>query len=401
MSPERIRVLRVIARLNIGGPAIHSTLLTSRLPAAVYESILVTGAEDAAEGNYLDLHGQTLDVVSVPELGREIGWRDATALRKLMGVIRRFRPHIVHTHTAKAGTLGRVAATLCRVPIVVHTYHGHVLKGYFSPAKTRVFVEIERWLAKASTRLLTVTDRVRDDLLEKRIGTPDQYQVVPLGLPLDPFAVAEARRGELRRELGLTPETPLVGIVARLVPIKAHEVFLDAASIVAQRHPTCRFVIVGDGERRAELEACSARLGLGDRTLFLGWRGDLDRIYADLDAVVLTSRNEGSPVALIEAMAAARPVVSTSVGGVPDIVHHEENGLLAPDGDAAQVAVQTIRVLEDPALARQLGAAGRDYALPRFAAARLLDDVHGLYQRLLMERGLVRVPSDAPLDARS
>jgi glycosyltransferase involved in cell wall biosynthesis len=395
-APPRIRVLRIIARLNVGGPAIHATLLTTRLHPSIYESTLVSGTEDAAEGNYLALHGRTLDIVSLPELGREIrGLQDLTALRKLMAIIRRTRPHIVHTHTAKAGTLGRLAAILCRVPIVVHTYHGHVLSGYFSPAKTRVFTAIERGLALGTTRLLAVTDRVRADLLAKGIGHPARFQVVPLGFDLDGLERAPARRGELRAELGIGDAPALVGIVARLVPIKAHEVFFDAAVRIAARVPEARFVVVGDGERRAELEAMVTASGLAPRVHFLGWRGDLDRIYADLDVVVLTSKNEGSPVALIEAMAAGRPVVSTAVGGVPDIVQSEGNGLLAPDGDAGAIADAVVRLLGDRALGERLGAAGKRGVLSRFAASRLIDDVHALYQELLRERGFsVTAPSD-------
>jgi glycosyltransferase involved in cell wall biosynthesis len=385
---DRIRVLRVIARLNIGGPAIHATLLTARMDPAVYDSSLVSGSEDAAEGNYLALHDRTLEVISVPELGREIrGLQDLTALRRLISLMRRTRPHIVHTHTAKAGTLGRIAAICTGVPIVVHTYHGHVLNGYFSPAKTWVFTMIERLLALGTTRLLAVSNRVRGELLEKGIGRPDRFQVVPLGFDLDVLQQASRRRGELRAELGLDANVPLIGIVARLVPIKAHEVFFDAAARIAAQLPEARFLIIGDGERRAELEALAARLGLTPRVHFLGWRGDLDRVYADLDVVVLTSKNEGSPVALIEGMAARRAVVSTAVGGVPDIVEHEKTGLLVPDGDGAAVAAAVLRLLADPELAARLGEAGQRASLSGFAASRLLADVDHLYQQLIRERG--------------
>jgi glycosyltransferase involved in cell wall biosynthesis len=401
-TKPRVRVLRIIARLNIGGPAIHATLLQSRLYPEIYESTLVTGSEDAAEGNYLELHGRTTEMISVPELGREIrGGQDFKALFALIRVIRQVKPHIVHTHTAKAGTLGRIAAAICRVPIVVHTYHGHVLSGYFSPAKTWVFVQIERVLGKFSTRLLAVTDRVRGDLLAKGIGSPERFQVVPLGFNLADLAISERRRGELRAELGLPPQARLIGIVARLVPIKAHEVFIAAAEQIARADPSCHFLIIGDGERRAELEALVRQAGLTDRTRFLGWRGDLDRLNADLDVVVLTSKNEGSPVALIEAMAAARPVVSTSVGGVPDVVRHEENGLLVPDGDASAVAQAVLRLLGDAALSARLGIAGRAFVLQRFDADRLLSDLHALYQQLLRERGLYATTMDTSLDATS
>jgi glycosyltransferase involved in cell wall biosynthesis len=384
-SGARIRVLRIIARLNVGGPAIHATLLTERLDPARYEPLLVSGTESPGEGSFLELQGRSLSAMRrIPALGPEIhGVRDLAVLEELIRLIRDVKPHIVHTHTAKAGALGRLAAWWCGVPVVVHTYHGHVFDGYFSRAKTRVFVAVERWLARRTHCLVAVSDRVRTEVLARGIGSLDRFVVVPLGLDLDRFAIGERRRGELRRELGLDPAAPLIGIVARLVPIKAHEVFLAMAAQVAASRPDARVLVIGDGERRAELESLVSRLGLGDRTHFLGWRADLDRLYADLDAVVLTSRNEGSPVALIEAMAAARPVVSTRVGGVPDLITDGETGLLAPVDDVPAIAAAVLRVLDDRGLADRLGRAGRARVLSDFSSERLLDDVDRLYRRLL------------------
>lgn len=383
-TAERVRVLRVIARLNIGGPALHATLLTERLDPARYDSLLVAGTEEAHEGNYLALQGKAGErLVSVPALGREVrGRQDAAALRALVGLMRHVRPHVVHTHTAKAGTLGRVAARLARVPVVVHTYHGHVFHGYFSPARTRLFLAVERLLARWTDCLVTVSETVRRELLVLGIGRPERLRVVPLGLDLDRFLAADALRGGFRAELG-AGTAPLVGIVARLVPIKAHEVFLAAAAAVARVVPGARFVVVGDGERRPALEALAGELGLAGRVHFAGWRQDLDRIYADLDVVVLTSRNEGSPVSLIEAMAAGRPVVATRVGGVPDLVAEGESGRLVAVGDAAGLARAVAELLVDAGARARLGAAGRRRVSPAFGAARLLADVDRLYGELL------------------
>jgi glycosyltransferase involved in cell wall biosynthesis len=385
INQERTRVLRVIARLNVGGPAIHATLLTERLDPSRYESLLVSGAEDASEGSFLDLQARTLtNYRQVPELGREIrGGQDFTALRSLVRLIREFKPHIVHTHTAKAGTLGRLAAWFCGVPVVVHTYHGHVFRGYFSPMKTRAFVAIERWLARRTSCLVAVSDQVRREVLECGIGRPDRFTIVPLGLDLDRYLDADARRGELRRELGVAANIPLIGIIARLVPIKAHEIFLQVAQSLARTRPDAQFVIVGDGERRQELESLAGQLGVRERTRFLGWRGDLDRIYADLDAIVLTSRNEGSPVALIEAMASGRPVVSTRVGGVPDLITDGQHGLLAPMDDVEALAAQVLRLLDSPALGAGLAAEGRERVRHAYSGTRLLADVDQLYRDLL------------------
>ena len=389
-AQPRVRVLRIISRMNVGGPALHALLLNERLDPARYDSRLVAGQVGDAEGDYLTLHGAEPErFVSLPALGREVeGWRDWSAFWALVRLMRSFRPHVVHTHTSKAGALGRIAATLCRVPVVVHTYHGHVFDAYFSPLKTRLVVAAERVLARGASALVAVTARVRRDVLARGIGGDDQVVVVSLGLDLEPLIAAPARRGELRRELGLPPDAPLVGIVARLAPVKAHEVFLAAAKAMAPVRPDIVFLIVGDGERRAELETAARASGLGDRVRFLGWRADLDRLYADLDIVVLTSKNEGSPVALIEAMAAGRPVVSTRAGGVEDVVTDGETGVVVPIGDAPAVARAVIDLLEDPARAARLGAAARASVVARFGSGRLVGDIDALYQRLLADRGV-------------
>ncbi len=386
----RVRVLRIIARLNVGGPAIHATLLTERLDPTRYDSRLVAGTVEPGEGDYLGLHEHTVrGLISLPDLGREIrGLSDLRTLGSLVRIIREFRPHIVHTHTAKAGAVGRAAALLCGVPVVVHTFHGHVLRGYFSPAKTRVFRQIERFLGQRSSALVAVSPKVREELLALGVGQTDRLHVVPLGLDLERFRTYDEPRAEARAALGLPEDAFVTSIVARLAPIKAHEVFLDAARRFAEVHPRAMFLVVGDGERGDELKAEVARLALGDRIRFLGWRADLERIYRASDAVALTSRNEGSPVALIEAMAAGCPVVSTRVGGVPDVVTHGETGLLVEMDDAAGLAEALRRLACDRALAARLGAAGQASVIERYGASRLLRDVDALYQTLLDEAGV-------------
>ncbi|MBI1892853.1 MAG: glycosyltransferase family 4 protein [Candidatus Rokubacteria bacterium] len=384
-----VRVARVIARLNVGGPAQHVVTLCARLPSARYESVLLTGREGPREGSMADLATQAgVRLVPVPGLGREVApLGDARALVFLYRFFRRFRPDIVHTHTAKAGALGRVAARLAGVPVVAHTYHGHVLHSYFSRPATWLFATIERALARISTCLFTVSESVKDELARCRIGRPGQLVVVPLGLDLRQLLEAEAWRGSLRAELGLPPGAPLIGVVARLVPIKRHEQFLRAAALVRPRSPGCHFLIVGDGERGAELEKLARREGLADCLHFLGWRRDLDRIYADLDVVALTSANEGSPVSLIEAMAAGCPVVATRVGGVPDLVEEGVNGLLVRPGDPAALADALVDLLEDPERRRRFGANGRKRVYPAYGAERLVADVDRLYTELLERRG--------------
>ncbi len=386
-APQRIRVARIIGRLNVGGPAIHTTLLTEQLDPERYETLLISGQEDPGEGNYLELRGGDVPgLVRVPAMRRAIHpLRDAAALAGITRLLRTFRPHIVHTHTAKAGTLGRLAALATPAPVVVHTFHGHVLEGYFSPARARVFVEIERRLARRTDAVLAVSPAVRAELLARGIGTAAIVRVLPLGLPLERFREG-ARPNDtlaLRAELGLPPATVLIGIVARLVPIKAHETFLYAAADLARDRRELHFAVVGDGERRAELEGLTAALGLTGRVSFLGWRADLDRIYRALDVVALTSRNEGSPVALIEAMAAGRAVVATRVGGVPDLVEHGRSGLLVDPDAPPALATALARLLDRPDLRSEFALAGQRHVLERHGSQRLLDDIDRLYCELL------------------
>jgi glycosyltransferase involved in cell wall biosynthesis len=383
--PDRIRVLRIIARLNVGGPAIHATLLTNRLDPARFESRLVHGPHEPSEGSYLDLHGirGAAAMELVPELGREVrGPRDLLALRRLVGIMRRERPHVVHTHTAKAGMLGRLAAWWTGVPVTVHTYHGHVLRGYFPPARTRAFTAIERRLATISTRLIAVAPRVRDELLALGVGRPDQYEVIRLGLDLEAFAGVGGATGSVRVALGIPAGAFVIAAVGRLVPIKRHDVLLEA---VAQLPAGLdwRLLLAGDGELRAPLEQRAAALGVRGRVAFLGWRADLAEIYADADVAALTSDNEGSPVALIEAMAASRPVVATRVGGVPDVVLHGEHGLLVEPGDVTGMAAALARLARAPDTRARFGDAGRRHVLSLYRAERLVSEVDALYRRLI------------------
>jgi glycosyltransferase involved in cell wall biosynthesis len=388
--PEKITVLRAVTRLNIGGPAIHTILLTQGLQNERFRSLLVSGREGPGEGNLLDLaERRGVRPVVVEELGRELSFaNDLAAVRRLHSLIRRERPQIVHTHTAKAGTVGRLAARLARVPIVVHTYHGHVFHSYFGRRTTAAYLNIERLLARFSDCIVAVGDKQREELIGYKVAKADKIVSIPLGLEIENMLEAEADRGRLRAELGLD-RSHLVGIIARLVPIKAHEVFLQAAVEVRRCVPNVRFLIVGDGERRAELQQQAEQLGLDDAVLFLGWRKDVRAVYADLDVVVLSSLNEGSPVALIEAMAAGRPVVSSDVGGVGEVVRNGETGLLAPPRNPQALAEAVTSMLSDPGAAQRFGRAARAAVYPKYSSRRLIADVERLYLGLAARKGLV------------
>jgi glycosyltransferase involved in cell wall biosynthesis len=383
--------MRIIARLNVGGPAIHVSLLTVGLQDEVYQSTLVTGVVEPDEGDMTYLARDLgIQPVVIPTMQREISLlADLKTLAALVRLMRRMRPHIVHTHTAKAGFVGRLAAVLCRVPVVVHTFHGHVFQGYFGETKTRLFIGLERLAARGSDVILTISQRLKDDLVAYRIAPEEKIKIVPLGLKLLRLTDLEALRGSFRQEGGFSTETPLVGIIGRLVPIKNHELFLAAASRVSQARPEVRFAIVGDGERRAALEALVEHLGLADRVWFAGWRDDLPRIYADLDALVISSNNEGTPVSIIEAMAARVPVVATEVGGVPDLLRDGQLGTLVPPEDAEALAEAILATLSAPLQPRL--AEAQEWALARYEADRLIANIRQLYGDLLKQKG-VRPP---------
>jgi glycosyltransferase involved in cell wall biosynthesis len=383
---QKIKVLRVITRLNIGGPAIHVVLLTSGMDQARFESSLVSGSENPGEGSMLDYalsHG--VQPVIIPELVGEfsLGPRELKALASLYRLIRREHPHVVHTHTAKAGFVGRLAARMARVPVIVHTFHGHILNSYYNPVKTHLLRRMEARIARFTDRIIAVSEQVKEDLVTYGVAPAESITVVPLGLELEPFLNGGTLPGTFRRELGLNGAERLIGIVGRIFPIKNHRLFLDAAALVAEREPTVRFVIVGDGVLRIEMERHARELGIGHQVVFTGWRRDLPHIYADLDVLAVTSNNEGTPVSAIEAMAAGCPVVATRVGGLPDLIREGQTGYLVPPGDAPAVASALLRVLCKPETARRMGEAARMVARERFAAQRLIADMERLYLELL------------------
>jgi glycosyltransferase involved in cell wall biosynthesis len=293
---------------------------------------------------------------------------------------------------AKAGSLGRLAAAIYNRTAgrghrarVVHTYHGHVLDGYFSPTKTRLFLAIERGLARATDRIVAISPGIRQQLRDDyRIGRPDQYAVVPLGFELSAFsAIDERARVEARAALDIDPAAHVVTTVGRLTAIKQQALFLDVAARVAARDPLAQFVIAGDGDLRGVLEEQARALGIAERVRFLGWRRDLATIYGASDLLMLTSRNEGTPVALIESLASGVPGVSTDVGGVRDVIASDSVGLIAPDGDAPALAAHVSALLDDPQRRRQMGAAGRALVVARYGLDRLVGDVETLYRELL------------------
>ena len=432
---EKVKVLRIIARLNIGGPAIHTILLSSHLDRLGYETILVAGQVESSEGdmNYL-ANAEGVKPVIIPRLGRRLlPLSDLVAFLHILRLLFSWRPEIVHTHTAKAGAIGRVAAAVyngvqsfkfkvqSRVQpllpdrenrpqgsiakdgcIVVHTFHGHVLRGYFSPLKSKFFQVIEKILAKLTDAIVVVSEGQRKELFGKYgIGKTEQYRVIPLGLNLGPFTQATRGTCGLRSDLGLSVNgDSLVAIVGRLTPIKNHSLFLESVSTLMKENSDtgARFLIVGDGELRKDLEALARDLELVDRVLFTGWIRDLASLYANLNVLAVTSNNEGTPVAVIEAMAAGVAVIATDVGGVRELISDFgfrisdlsegefeicERGVLVRKSDVRGFTKGLKYLLEHPKECREMGRRGREYALEKHTMERLVSDMDKLYQSLL------------------
>jgi glycosyltransferase involved in cell wall biosynthesis len=407
-----MKILRVIARLNVGGPARHVVWLTEGLKSMGHETVLVTGVVPSGEDdmNYF-AEAAGIRPVTIRELSRELSLKDLLAAWKIYRLMLRERPDIIHTHTAKAGAVGRVAGLMYRwlTPSTVigrprrcsfvHTFHGHVFHSYYGPAKTKVFLAIERLLARTTDRIVVVSEQQRREINEGfRVGRPEQFEVIPLGLDLDAFLNCQSRRSRARAEMDATESDTLIGIVGRLTDVKNHEMFLSAAARVKELvreenlRTRVRFVLVGDGRSRASLESKARELGLKEDVAFLGTRNDPENFYSALDIVALTSLNEGTPLTVIEAMANERPVIATAVGGVvdllgPSISDHDgyticERGVFVKSGDVESFARGLLRLLTDASLRTRLSTAGKDFVYANYGKARLIRDISNLYARL-------------------
>lgn len=407
MTPpaEPVKILRLIARLNTGGPALHTILLTQGLNSGRFHSRLVTGMVANGEGD-MAYYARSRGVVPVvlSELGRDLALRnDLRALVRLYRLFRREEPDIIHTHTAKAGGLGRVAGlvynagrTLSGRPRAkfVHSFHGHIFHGYFSPWKSRLVVFVERILAKVTHRIVTVSENIKRELVEVyRVCPSDKITVIPVGVDLSWISQMERYRGALRREFRVPADRLTIGIIGRITEIKNHRLFLSAARQLIGK-TRIHFFVIGDGELQEEMVRVAHELGLRDLVTFTGWQRNPAKIYADLDIVCLTSLNEGTPVVLIEAMAAGRPFVATDVGGVRDLVIGGEmvhpdgfkifaNGILTPPDDPAALTAALGFLAENCDVQRNMGVAAQQSAREKYSYTRLLEDIDSLYTDLL------------------
>ena len=377
----------------MGGPALHVAYLTKGLEERGYETTLAAGSLARGESSMSFVAEELgINVVPIPQLHREISpLYDALSVMRITALIKRIRPHILHTHTAKAGAVGRLAAVLAgeaRPPIVVHTFHGHVLQGYFDPVTSGLFRGLERTLAVRTTRLIAVSPEVRDDLVAFGVAPPEKFSVIRLGIDLDERIASDGDGAALRRLFGVSPDEFVVGWIGRMTAIKRVDDILLAFRRLRDRGVNARLCLVGDGPDREHVEQRAHELGISRNVLFVGYQRDVAPYYSFFDAVVLPSANEGTPVVAIEALAAGRPVVATRVGGVPDVVEDNADGMLLRVGDIDGIAGALERLAHDPELRRRLGEAGRERTIPRYRIERLVDDVDALYRELLSEQGL-------------
>jgi glycosyltransferase involved in cell wall biosynthesis len=410
VKKERTRLLLIIARLNIGGPAIHAITLSDALPEESYETLLVCGRVGSHEGDMSYL-ASSLGVrpLYLSSLGREIsGLKDFISLVSLRSIIRRFKPHIIHTHTAKAGALGRLGAMSfnltrdsSRKIRLVHTFHGHVFHNYFSPFKARLFIKAEKFLARFTDRVVAISPSQKHDLCHTYgIAGPEKVSVIPLGFDLSSYVTSHGIEEKVQGPgLRLDDPSPVrVGIVGRLTGIKNHRLLLEAAKILKDRGKghEFKFLVIGDGELMEQLTRYASGLGLDSSVTFMGWQRDMASLYRAVDVVVVTSLNEGTPVTLIEAMAAGKAVIATDVGGVKDLFgvidaktergyNLARHGVLIPSGERNALAEALLFVKDNRPLIDRMADRAKAFVLREYALERMVRNLDALYQDVLRD----------------
>lgn len=396
------RILRIHNRLIIGGPTLNVLNLTKYLQPD-FETLLVVGEKEHHEQDAGAMAAKMgIEPVIIPEMGRSIHpLKDYATYQKIKKLIKSFQPDIVHTHAAKPGAVGRLAAITSKVPVIVHTYHGHVFHSYFGKAKTQVFLNIERAMALRSDALIAISEQQKKELsADFKIANPQKFKIVPLGFELDRFYTdPQAKREKFRTEFDIKDDEIAIGITGRLVPVKNHNLFIEAiAYVLKNTHKKIRAFIIGDGETREAIEIVANALHIpftkfGERytsprpLTFTSWRTDIDIINAGLDIICLTSLNEGTPVSLIEAQAANKPIVSTRVGGIQDIVIENQTALLSDITDRQTFCKNLLSLVNNDQLRHNLGKNSADWVIERFSVQRLAADFRKLYYELMQTKG--------------
>ena len=390
-----MRVLRIINRFNLGGPTFNAALLSKHLPQP-YQTLLVGGEKDYSEDDSLHILNElSLMPIIIPEMKREVSpLNDRIAYLKIQELIEEFKPDIIHTHASKAGALGRLAGKKKGVPILVHTFHGHVFHSYFGPITTGIYKQVERYLAEQSSAIIAISEKQKYELVEKfKVVPKEKARVIPLGFDLDKFQQDfDAKRKEFRDFYQLDSNKVAIGIVGRLVPIKNHEMFLRSIEYLVHNSRTdFRAFIIGDGETRPALEAYCRKAGLrfndpeidpDDHITFTSWIKDIDVANAGMDIIALTSKNEGTPVSLIEAQAANRPIVTTDVGGIRDVVASDKTAFVVNVNDQEAFNEKLESLVSSAELRETMGSLGWEFVKEKFHYSRLVSDIDRLYRSL-------------------
>jgi glycosyltransferase involved in cell wall biosynthesis len=394
------KILRILNRLVIGGPSKNAIYLTRHLQPEFETLLVIGGKEDHEQDADFLAAANNVEPFCIPEMKRPISFAsDWAAYKQLKKIIKEFKPDIVHTHAAKSGALGRLAAKHCGVPVIVHTFHGHVFHSYFNSLKTNLFIRAERYLAGFSDAIIAISDVQKKELTaDYKIAPAEKFSVIPLGLDLDHFTMdKEIKRNNFRKSFGLDENTVAIGIIGRLVPVKNHVLFLKGLKKVLDHSAQkVKAFIIGDGESRNLIEQTAEMLGINfsqhtdarhpHPLVFTSWRTDVDTVCAGLDIIALTSLNEGTPVSLIEAQAAGKPIVSTRVGGIADVVLENKTASLSAIDDEEGFAANLLMMVNDPVMRKNFSEAGMGHVMNKFGYKRLVADMSNLYYDLLSRK---------------
>ena len=389
---RKIKVLRIINRFNIGGPTYNATFLSAFL-SDKFETLLVGGPPEKGESDSLHIPEKYgVKPVLIAELQRNPNFfSDRKALIRIKSIIQDFKPDIVHTHASKAGAIGRQAAISCNVPVILHTFHGHVFHSYFGVFKTWVFKNIERRLAKKTTAIVAISETQKKELTDVyKISNSNKTVVIPLGFDLDQFQMDNVtKRLKTRKKYKIEEETIAIAIIGRLTPIKNHTFFIKCAKLVSsQTNKNLKFFIVGDGEDKEKIKSLCHTSEPNCSFVFTSWIKDIASFNCGMDIICLCSKNEGTPVSLIEAQACNTPVVSTLVGGVGDVVEQNKTGLLSESGDHQLFSHNLLKLIENKKLREKMSQNGWNYVRDKFSYRRLIEDVEKLYLELLRQTNL-------------
>ena len=379
------KVMRIVTRLCVGGPTIHVSLLNGLLDKKEYESILVSGMiEDYESDMSYVADSYNVKPVYIETMSRELNLvKDLKAFSKLIKLIKKEKPDIVHTHLSKAAMLGRVAAWLCKVPVIIHTYHGNVFQGYFSKPKTMMYILIDKFLAALSTKIIAISNKQKSELVGFGIANASKFEIIPLGFDFDKIVTSDAKRTELVKKYCLPENAKFASIIGRVTPIKNHDMFLDIAKKLITKHDDLYFLVVGDGDLFEEVKTKISARKLGDKIIMTGMIQDMSTIYSLTDIVLLTSKNEGTPVALIEAMSQSKLVFSTNVGGVSDFIKQGINGFYFEQSDVDGFVSEISNWVTNPHNYDNIREGARTTAVNTFSSTRLVSDIENLYSRCL------------------